>query len=222
MRKLPLVILISFVLGLALSANVGADPVQPGDPVMVTKAGGTLNGHFQAQSGSTFWLTFCVERNEKILTRTEYEVHSIGGAIKGGIAGGNPDEVSDQTAWLYIQFLSGNLGSLGFVDGDDDSLDALQAVIWYLEQEVMMLSSVVSGDALSLAEQLLIAANSQVGAGWTNGGRVAVLNPIDLQDTEDPHRQSILIKVSEPGTLALLGTGLLGLAGALGLRRHRR
>ena len=77
--------------------------------------------------------------NEHFTPGSTYYYGISQGAINGGISGGNPDPISRGTAWLYLQFATGNLANLANYDysagaGGNASAAALQATIWWLEE----------------------------------------------------------------------------------------
>ena len=53
--------------------------------------------------GATDFVTLCIEFNEHFSYGTSYNFTLSDSAISGGVAGGNPDPVSDATKWLYYQ-----------------------------------------------------------------------------------------------------------------------
>ena len=63
---------------------------------------------YNAGSGTGFE-TFCVEYNEHFTPGSTLYYGISQGAINGGISGGNPDFISKGTAWLYLQFATGQL-----------------------------------------------------------------------------------------------------------------
>ena len=81
--------------------------------------------------------TFCIEKSEHIGFNRQYYVQISDSAKKGGNGGGNPDPLSPQTAYLYKQFITGQLSGYNYGTGSErvSSANSLQQVIWFLEQE---------------------------------------------------------------------------------------
>ncbi len=83
--------------------------------------------------------TFCIEKNEHINFGVTYYVDITTAADSGGGGPLSPDPLDETTAYLYSQFISESLtgydydGSLGH--GRVASANALQHVIWFMEEE---------------------------------------------------------------------------------------
>lgn len=145
--------------------------IQVGDRIRFTdKYGSTGGGEFgvhqklsaspaggNAQSGELF-RSFCIERNEFIDFSTYgFVVDSISkSAMNGGFAGGNPDPISQQTAWLFYNFTKGTLAGYSYAGGAAQiaSANQLQNAIWFLEQEISL------SNAQQAANAFLVAANA--------------------------------------------------------------
>ena len=176
---------------------------------------GTTGGEFGVDrllttgSGSDF-VTFCVEHNEFLSFGTTYKVASITtGAIMGGVSGGNPDPISNATAWLYKSFRAGTLGGYAYVGTNavrTASADALQDAIWFLEGEI----GAVSGQALTW-KNLAIA----------NGTSLYGVRVMNVQTLSGGTAQDQLVMIPEPETYAMLLAGL-GLMGFVARRRQRK
>ncbi|MBI5865041.1 MAG: PEP-CTERM sorting domain-containing protein [Planctomycetes bacterium] len=165
-------------------------------------------------TGSNPVETFCLEKNESLAFGYQYYAFLNTEAVQGGIGGGSPDPLSPQSAYLYSEFITGQLAGYHYDTSDGGTLrsraaDDLQAVIWFLEDEEAM--SWTPGDG-SRREQFHLDALANAGSGI---GDVRVLNLyIDAQGAQ--LAQDLLIKIPEPASLGLL------LVGALGLRRRGR
>lgn len=158
--------------------------------------------------------TFCLEVSENIAFGGTYWVDLNTAAVHGGAGGGDPDPLDPLTAYLYQQFISGTLAGYAYAldDGGTEraaSADALQRVIWYIEQEAGMTWTTGDGSRSDLFYQDALAnAGSDI-------GDVRVLNLYnDAQGTSPAQDQLVLIP--EPASLVLLALGV-----AVALRRIR-
>ena len=191
------------------------------DNVVFERAGGNANGggafkmSYAAPpslptAASPSLITFCLELNEYIEIATfGYKIWDISyDAIQGGVGGatGGKDTISYETAYVYTNFLAGNYSSRGT---DDQVKNAVQAVIWQLEEETINIAS--GEDYTTIATTILGEAETAVFIGdWTGWGNVRVAN-IGKNTVWDPYKQSMLTVVPEPTTILLSGLGLLGL-----------
>lgn len=209
---------------LLFGASSFAATVNPLDTINFSFAPGHPSGFnggaftvADATSGFS-WYAFCVEKNEYIDLSSPFIVDSISGtAWNGGLgvsstpgtalpvtAPGTGDPISSQTAYLYSLYATGGLGFTG--PGDAAHQRALQNVFWYLENEIVALTTPLENDYLTLA--------NSADDGKYYG--VAVVNP---RWQTGARAQSQLVYVPEAGALLLFGTGLAGL---VGYRRARR
>lgn len=193
--------LCAMVMMFAFAIPAMADSIQVNDYVKLYKSEGntTSGGPFDVYKDDVYqFTTFCLENdpNENFTTNWPYRVESISPyAVNGGIGGaieGVGDPISEETAYLYFMYRSGN----------SFDLLQLQKTFWYLEQEI---TSLTSG---SLAQAYYDDAIAAVAAGWENNNRIQVMN---IVNSNNEPRQSQLIYVPEPMSLILLGLGLLGL-----------
>lgn len=165
-------------------------------------------------TGSNPIESFCIERNEELAFDYEYYACLNTAAVKGGVGGGDPDPLSPLTAYLYTQFVTGQLSTYNYDLSDGGALrsasaDDLQKVIWYIEEEEPI--SWTPGDGSRRDYWYSLAVNN---AG--NGiGDVRVLN-IYQDAAGTRYAQDQIILLPEPASWFLLGAGCLFLR-----RRHR-
>jgi hypothetical protein len=199
MKKLLFVSIFAIVTLMSLPFAFGY-PVYQGDIVTISDSTGNgPGGEFRVTKGAFSFNSFCLERDEYIMPPHTVKVGSIDtSAIAGGIGGPSPDPLDARTAYLYYHFAIGDLA--GYTYGDASSADALQAAIWFIEEE-----GGASNAFVTLAENAISSGQ------WSGLGNVRVLNLVN-KDTGD-NQQSLLTLVPEPMTLLLLGLGLVGLAG---------
>lgn len=165
-------------------------------------------------TGGSFFETFCLERNETIQFGRTYFADFSTSAKSGGAGGPNPDPLDARTAFLYTNFIRGELAGYDYSGGAGraSSANALQNAIWYLEQEITNLSLGLNGAEQALAAQFVAAANN---SGWTDIGGVRVMNVYANADGTGNH-QDQLIMVPAPSA------AVLGLIGLLSAGRFRR
>jgi hypothetical protein len=192
--------------------------------------GGEFIGSFLDNTGS--FSTFCLEKNEYFTPGQTLKVQAVNtAAVSGGYAGGNPDPISYQTAWLYTQFRSGSLSGYGGSDIANDA-DALQNAFWFFENEITSLSSGLSASEFTQAQTWVNLANAAVAGGWNTIGNVRVLNLLRQDNagnyTVQAQDQLYLITptvvvttpVPEPEIYAMMVAGL-GLMGFVARRRKQ-
>jgi hypothetical protein len=212
------------LLVVALAAGAGANTIKLYDPGNRYSNGGPFDAHVLGpvpgglvgstitsgvDAGGISFVSFCLETTEYFYGwGVPYDFWIDTKAYRGGLSGGSPDPLDARTAYLYTQFRT-DPDFHGDID-DATKQKALQAAIWYIEGE----QASVSG----LAKDFVDEAAAAVGKTWFGLGNVVVLN---LYDSAHGQLQSQVAMVPEPGTLVLLGSGLLGLA-ALGWRRRKK
>ena len=207
---------LTLLIAIFITTSAFAYSITPGDWIKVTTGtGGSYSGYFsgainvyetdQYGTSSAFaFQTFCVEFAEHVYVGTPTYVGAIGdSAVAGGSGYSSPsgDPLSNETKWLYYNFIAGTLAAnlFGFTYGNADSYNALQQAIWFFEQEITTPSS-------SLAQSFITAAT-----GKSTSAPVQVMNLLSRPGGE--LRQDLLILTPEPLSLILLGFGLLGVAG---------
>ncbi len=154
------------------------------------------------------FVSFCVEAHEPIDDTgvTNYLASVLIEAILGdgnpgmsGSFGGDP--LSPLTAYLYTQLRSGTLGGY---NNDMASAGALQAAIWYIEDE----TNWTNWNMLSGQSQAFV--TDAQNAGWDGIGNVRVLHLWTEETPDKPtHCQDLLVMIPEPATVLLLGLGAL-------------
>lgn len=218
---------LQFTIGAVAAALVlgaqpaAAAPLGPGSQIKLfdsygTTGGGEFNASVVGGTAGDSFITFCLEENEFFVPGQTLYVKDVStAAVNGGVAGGNPDFISAQTAYLYTQFSQQTLSNYDFSStGSARVADAnsLQKAIWFFENEVG--SSALDSQAQAWVDE----ANS---AGWTDIGNVRVLNLYtDAAYTHLAQDQLYLMPVPEPEIYAMMGVGL-GLLGWFGRRRKQ-
>lgn len=223
MRKTAI---LAFVAALLVSVPVYANSiVQIGDLMQVsndpnaTATGGVFIFNDLTQ-GFSFG-TFCIERDEPMNIGSIYYVSGISTqAVEGGIAGGSPDPLSSESAYLFDQWWNGTLsGYTGSGYGDATSQAGLQGALWILENEG--LPTYISSNATYLAAALGFRdlANSQADGSLYGVVVLNLLNTTLVDGVYIPttYAQDVLF-TPEPATILLLGLGLT----AVGLVARKR
>lgn len=139
-------------------------------------------------------VTICMEWDEELIGENDFTATLNTAAINGGFGGGNPDPMSDQTAWIFTEYNNGNTFNITDVNR---RAAVVQEAIWSIEEELDWAHDYTETDGL------IALANAAVNGGWTNQD-VRVLN-IEWENGTDG--QDVLVIIPEPMTIALLGIG---------------
>ena len=159
--------------------------------------------------------SFCIERDEYIRFNTTYYVTFSEAAEDGGInvIGDGSDPLDPMTAYLYSQFITGDLDGYVYDNAAARilSANALQYAIWYIEGEI----------TTPLTDLALDFYNDAVAAGWTDLGDVLVMNvffsydPVTKIYTGNAQDQLVMkdtsssIVIPAPGAVFLGGVGIV-------------
>ena len=216
------------------AASVAAPLVVAGDIVKLYDGPGTTGGgEFWADvvgkgvSGAMSatnndFITFCLEYNESFNYYGQpLRVDGVTtGAVNGGVSGGNPDPISNQTAWLYTQFTN-SPGTIGYSHTAAMG-NSFQRAIWFLEGELGASYTLAQLNTLdSQAKAWVDQANAANPSGI---GNVRVLNLSRQLSTGawvNAQDQLYITPIPEPETYAMLLAGL-GLMGFVARRRRQR
>ena len=156
--------------------------------------------------------TFCIQMTESNDFTSNYKIDGISKYAELG-----HDMLDPQTAYLYTKFWNRSLTDYDYTPnsvGRNNSANSLQWAIWYFEGETLGAPPTFDSQALAWIEE----ANKAVASGlWEGLGDVRALNIVGMDGSP---AQDQLVFVPEPGTLLLLGVGLLSLA--LGARKRRK
>jgi hypothetical protein len=218
--KKPIIIILALVFLVFLGSSTAmASPygIDVGDWVRFTSSGPEVFGShggefaFEAQDNGYAWTSFCVETGETVNSNTWYYVGGLNPwAVQGGT--GTTDPLSNESAWLYWNFSQGTLSGSGYdYTGTLQNQRDLQGLLWYLEGEKTGVT-LTSG-----MDDWYDAAVAAVTGGWTNNGRVMVVN-LYSDEACTVLKQDQLVAAPIPPAVLLLASGLLGL---IGIRRFR-
>jgi len=179
----------------------------------------TPNSELAALLGSAAaFESFCLEKNEFISVSGQiYKVKLNDEALVGGTNYGDTgdeggDLLDERTAYLYTEFRAGTLAGYDYdpLATRAASAEALQNVIWFIEDEIEQ--SWVVGDG-SLEDIFYQAAVAAVEGNWTGLGNVCVLNNYDMRSGANMQDMlGIASTVPAPGAIVLgaLGSCVVG------------
>ena len=145
MKNRMMLAVVGAILAVFSFQNSWADSINVGDTVVmsVPGLGGTNGGGpflFSDKTTGDSFNTFCIERNEYFSPGYEYRIGGISlAAHSGGLAGGNPDPLNAQTAFLYYHYRQHDLTTYFPLFNPTEKIDmaALQSAIWYFEDEYL-------------------------------------------------------------------------------------
>lgn len=183
--------------GAAPRFDVSRAPSYDGGPFRVANA-----------TSGDVWVSFCIEVTETIKNGDPYAVSAVGRTTSSG------RPLTSAAEWLYEQFrLGGSFAGFQFEGAPFDALTGqhtriLQEAIW-LAMGYDLSGRSVAGGAQDLADHAL---------GRSTLGLVRIVQLVTIAGQLPRQDQLAIVPVPEPGTLALVGFGLLA-AGAV-LRRR--
>lgn len=199
-----------------VGAPGGYGPYQTdrGGEFTLLPSGFAISGYSAKTSGfggnaGTFQ-TFCVEENEYIYPNTTHTVVFNTAAVNGGLGWGNPDPLSEGSAYLYQKFATGTLAGYDYVtlSGRHTSARDLQNAFWMLEDE----TDYIAGNPY--ITQVIAEFGTLDGAKANyKGSSVKVLNLSINDGRAQDQLFYVPVPVPEPTTVLLLGLGMIGLAG---------
>lgn len=165
-------------------------------------------------SFGTGFEVFCLEETELVDIPQFYYASIDKVAINGGSGPVLPDPISMGTAWLYRQFVDGNLANYDYTPGAGRAASAnlLQQAIWYLEHEPVS----VPNPLLNLFyADVLTKFTDLAGARADYDGSYGSVKALNLYADENHTilKQSQVVFVPDGGlTVLLLGLGVGGLS----------
>jgi len=219
MKKAILATLVLVALAFAGPAQASPIYVSSGDYIHVSRTGvptGAIGGGeylVEPAMGSNFtpFISFCLQLGEYLESPTQvYKVQVSDYVEVDNVYPDGRDPLDYRTAKIYAYYSTDFGGRFVGPDAANAKARAVQDAIWYIENEMAL--NELNADALYLVQQWV---GTPTGLGNVRAMNLTWINTAG----QTINAQDLLAPIPEPGSMFLLGTGLVGLAK---LARRRR